>query len=124
MKFSKTHEWANLEEDGTVTVGVSDHAQHALGDIVFVELPELGEHITAGKECGVFESAKSASDLYSPISGEVIVVNDEVFAAPDLLNKDPQGAGWLFKVRPVNLKEIDLLLDTKVYEQYLVESAH
>lgn len=124
MKFSKSHEWVRIENDGTATIGITDHAQHALGDMVFVELPEVGEIVNAGKECGVVESVKSASDVYSPISGEVVGGNEVVVATPDLVNKDPQNAGWLFKVRPSNLKELDALMDTKAYEAYLAETAH
>lgn len=124
MKFTKTHEWARLEADGTVTIGITDHAQHALGDIVFVEQPDKGETIIAGKECAVVESVKSASDVYSPISGEVIATNDDVVASPDMLNKDPQNSAWLFKIRPSSIKELDALLDTKAYEKYLANTAH
>ena len=123
-RFTKTHEWVRLENDGTITIGVTDHAQHALGDMVFVEHPEKGEMITAGKECAVVESVKSASDVYSPVSGEVIAVNDEVVANPELINKDAQSSGWLFKIRPSNVRELDALMDTAAYEKYLADSAH
>lgn len=123
-KFTKTHEWVSLETDGTATIGITDHAQHALGDMVYVELPGIGEIITAGKECGVVESVKSASDAYAPLSGEVAAVNDAVVATPELLNKDPEGSGWLFKIRPSNPKELDALMDAKTYETYLAEAAH
>ena len=123
-KFTKTHEWVSLEIDGEAVIGVTDHAQHALGDMVYVELPGVGEILTAGKECGVVESVKSASDAYSPLSGEVIAVNDTVVATPELINKDPQENGWLFKIRPSNPKELDALMDTKAYEAYLAETAH
>jgi glycine cleavage system H protein len=124
MKYTKSHEWVRVEKDGTVTVGVSVHAQHALGDMVYVELPEEGSVVTAGKECAVVESVKSASDVYSPISGEVVGINETVTATPDLVNKDAEGAGWLFKLRPSNIKEMDALLDAKAYEQYCAETAH
>jgi glycine cleavage system H protein len=124
MKFTKSHEWCRLEGDGSVTVGITDHAQHALGDMVFVELPDVGHVIAAGKECGVVESVKSASDFFSPVSGEVIAINEIVTASPDLVNKEPQGAGWLIKVRPSNVKELDGLMDAKAYEAYLAETAH
>jgi glycine cleavage system H protein len=123
-KFTKTHEWARLEDDGTITIGITDHAQHALGDMVFVEQPDQGEIITAGKECAVVESVKSASDVYSPLSGEVIATNDEVVNKPEIINKDPQNSGWLFKIRPSNIKELDTLMDGKAYEKYLAETAH
>lgn len=124
IKFVKTHEWVRLEDDGTATVGITDHAQHSLGDMVFVELPEVGEMISTGKECAVVESVKSASDVYAPISGEVTEVNDDVVAAPDLINKDPQEKGWLFKIHPSDPKELDGLMNTKAYEAYLAETAH
>lgn len=124
IKFTKTHEWVRLESDGTVKIGVTDHAQHALGDMVFVELPVVGEMIALGKECSVVESVKSASDVYAPISGEVIAVNELVEANPEIINQDPQNAGWLFKVHPSDLNEFHSLLDAKAYEAYLAETAH
>lgn len=124
MKFTKSHEWVRLENDGTATIGITDHAQHALGDMVFVELPEVGTTLSVGKESGVVESVKSASDVYAPISGEVVAGNELVVASPDLLNKDPQNTAWLFKVKPSNLKELDDLMDVKAYENYLAETAH
>lgn len=123
-KFTKTHEWARLESDGTVTIGITDHAQAALGDMVFAEPPVVGKVIVAGKECGVIESVKSASDLYSPISGEVTAINDAVVATPATLNSDPHNEGWLFKVRPSNKAELDALMDTKAYEAFLDTEAH
>ncbi|EKE00525.1 MAG: hypothetical protein ACD_21C00333G0002 [uncultured bacterium] len=124
VKFTKTHEWVRLENDGTVTVGITDHAQHALGDMVFVELPDVGKAVVSGKECAVVESVKSASDAYAPLSGEVTAVNDAVVANPELVNKDPQQEGWLIKIRPSNPKELDALMDAKAYEAYLAETAH
>jgi len=124
IKFTKSHEWISLTSDGIATVGITDHAQHALGDVVFVEMPEIGSVVTAGKEAGVVESVKAASDIYSPISGEIVDINEDVVANPELLNKDPQNSAWLFKIRPSNLKELDALLDTKAYEAFLTESAH
>ncbi len=124
MKFTKTHEWVGLEDDGTVTLGITDHAQHALGDMVFVELPAVGEIIVVGKECAVVESVKSATDVYTPLSGEVTATNETIVASPDIINKDPQGEGWLFKMRPSNLKELEVIMDAKAYETYLAETAH
>lgn len=123
-KYSKTHEWVRSENDGTVTVGITEHAQEALGDMVFVELPAVGAQITVGKECGVVESVKSASDLYAPISGEVTANNNEVTATPALLNKDPQNSGWLFRVRVKDQKELDALMDAKTYETFLTTCDH
>jgi glycine cleavage system H protein len=123
-KYTKSHEWASLESNGEVVVGISKHAAETLGDMVFVELPEIGKKIIASKECGVVESVKSASDLYSPISGEVIAVNNAVVATPAMLNQDPEGAAWLFKVRPANVKEMDSLMNTVAYDKFLAEEAH
>ena len=97
LRFAESHEWARLEADGTVTVGISDHAQEALGDVVFVELTEVGTVFAAGDQSGVVESVKAASDIYSPIAGEVIAINEELSATPELLNSDPYGA-WIFKL--------------------------
>jgi glycine cleavage system H protein len=124
MKFTKTHEWVRLEKDGTVTVGITDHAQHAFGDIVFVEQPDQGEVVTAGKECAVIESAKSAFGICSPLSGEVITINDDVVARPNIINEDAQISGWLFKIKPSNTKELDVLMDIGTYDKYLARSAH
>ena len=124
MKFAKTHEWIRLEDDDTATVGITDHAQHALGDIVFVELPDVGKMIAAGKECAVIESVKSASDVYAPVSGEVIATNEVIIANSGIINQDPQVEGWLFKVKLTDAKELAALMDTKAYEKYLAETSH
>lgn len=123
-KYTKTHEWVRSENDGTATIGITEHAQEALGDMVFVELPEIGKQITAGKECGVIESVKSASDLYAPISGEVTANNDAVTTTPALLNQDPQNSGWLFRVRVKDTKELDALMDAAAYEAFLATCEH
>ena len=114
MRYAASHEWARLEADGTVTVGISDHAQEALGDVVFVELPELGKALAAGQEAGVVESVKAASDIYAPVSGEVIAINEELADSPELVNSDPYGA-WFFKLKPANTAELDKLLDAAGY---------
>lgn len=115
LKYARTHEWARLEDDGTVTVGISDHAQNALGDVVFVELPEVGAELTAGSEAGVVESVKAASDIYAPVSGEVIAINDKLVDVPETINGDPYGDGWFFRVRPSDIGELDELLDAEGY---------
>lgn len=115
LKYAKTHEWARLEDDGTVTVGISDHAQHALGDVVFVELPEIGAELTAGSEAGVVESVKAASDIYAPISGEVVAINEKLIDVPETINGDPYGDGWFFRIRPSDAAELDELLDAEGY---------
>ncbi len=115
LRFAESHEWARLEADGTVTVGISDHAQEALGDVVFVELAEVGTVFAAGNQAGVVESVKAASDIYSPVSGEVIAVNDELSAEPEKLNSEPYGA-WIFKIRPSDMSELEKLLDAAAYQ--------
>ncbi|AOE88037.1 glycine cleavage system protein GcvH [Pseudomonas sp. TCU-HL1] len=115
LRYAPSHEWARLEADGTVTVGITDHAQEALGDVVFVELPEVGKTLAAGQEAGVVESVKAASDIYAPIGGEVIAVNDAVSDAPESVNSDPYGS-WFFKLKPSNVAELDKLLDAAAYK--------
>lgn len=114
-RFAISHEWAMLEADGTVTVGISDHAQAALGDVVFVELPELGAHLDAGDAAGVVESVKAASDIYAPVSGEVIEVNEDLDGAPELANSSPYAEGWFFRLRADDAQEMDALLDAESY---------
>ncbi|MFZ6049060.1 glycine cleavage system protein GcvH [Pseudomonas sp. CR3202] len=115
LRYAPSHEWARLEADGSVTVGITDHAQEALGDVVFVELPEVGKTLAAGQEAGVVESVKAASDIYAPIGGEVIAVNDAVSDAPESVNSDPYGS-WFFKLKPSNVAELDKLLDAAAYK--------
>ncbi|SDB37766.1 glycine cleavage system protein GcvH [Pseudomonas sp. NFACC13-1] len=120
LRFAESHEWARLEADGTVTVGISDHAQEALGDVVFVELTEVGKAFAAGDQAGVVESVKAASDIYSPIAGEVIAINEELGGSPELLNSDPYGA-WIFKLKPSDKSELDKLLDAAGYKAAIGE---
>lgn len=117
LKFLESHEWVRAESDGTLTVGISDHAQHALGDLVFVEVPEVGRALTKGAAAAVVESVKAASDVYSPVSGEVIAANEKLSGSPELVNSDPYGEGWLFKIKPSNAAEMEQLLDSKAYEK-------
>jgi glycine cleavage system H protein len=124
LKFLDSHEWARLESDGTVTVGISDHAQHALGDLVFVEVPEVGKALTKGGAAAVVESVKAASDVYSPVTGEVIAANDALGSAPELVNTDPYGQGWLYKIKPANQGELAQLLTPSAYEKVLADEAH
>ncbi|EOF8893796.1 glycine cleavage system protein GcvH, partial [Neisseria gonorrhoeae] len=102
LKYVASHEWLRLEEDGIITVGITHHAQELLGDIVFVELPEVGANLAAEEQSGVVESVKAASDVYAPIAGEVVAVNDDLPGAPETANSDPYGAGWFFKIKPAN----------------------
>ncbi|NWD73910.1 glycine cleavage system protein GcvH [Pseudomonas gingeri] len=120
LRFAESHEWARLEADGTVTVGISDHAQEALGDVVFVELTEVGTLFAAGEAAGVVESVKAASDIYSPVSGEVIAVNEALSAEPELLNSEPYGA-WIFKLKPSNAAELESLLSAADYQAAIGE---
>ena len=124
LKYLESHEWARLESDGTVTIGISDHAQGALGDLVFVETPEVGKALKKGGAAAVVESVKAASDVYSPISGEVIAANESLGSAPELVNQDPYGQGWLFKVKPSNKDELGQLLDSAAYEKVVESEAH
>jgi glycine cleavage system H protein len=119
LKYAKSHEWVRLEEDGTVTTGVTHHAQEQLGDVVFVELPEVGAVFKAQEEAGVVESVKAASDIYAPMSGEVIAVNEKLTDDPELINKDPYGAGWIYKLRIDDEGELnDLLTADEYIESY------
>ena len=115
LKYAKSHEWARNEGDGTVTVGITEHAQEQLGDLVFVELPEVGAAVAAGGDCAVVESVKAASDVYSPVSGEVLEVNGALADAPELVNSGPYGEGWMFKVRMSNPDELGGLMDASGY---------
>lgn len=120
LRFAESHEWARLEADGTVTVGISDHAQEALGDVVFVELAEVGAKFDAKAQAGVVESVKAASDIYAPVAGEVIAVNEELSGSPELLNSDPYGA-WIFKLKPGNPADLENLLDAAGYKAAIGE---
>jgi glycine cleavage system H protein len=124
LKYAKTHEWARLEDDGTVTVGITDHAQTALGDVVYVELPELDVVLDAGEEAGVVESVKAASDIYAPVGGTIIAVNQVLEDAPETVNQDPYGEGWFYKLRPNDVGEFDELLDAEGYGEVAENDEH
>lgn len=115
LRYAASHEWARLEADGTVTVGISDHAQAALGDVVFVELPEVGACLDAGQSAGVVESVKAASDIYTPISGQILAVNETLVDNPELVNTAPY-ENWFFRVKPTNADQLNSLLDAAGYE--------
>ncbi|MFT4612919.1 MAG: glycine cleavage system H protein [Bacteroidia bacterium] len=117
LKYAKSHEWARLEEDGSITIGITDHAQDALGDVVFVELPDVGATLAAADEAGVVESVKAASDIYAPVSGEVTAVNDRLEDAPETVNADPYNDGWFFKLRPTDTSELEALMSAEDYQQ-------
>ncbi|HXG31672.1 MAG TPA: glycine cleavage system protein GcvH [Thermodesulfobacteriota bacterium] len=118
LKYTKEHEWARLEE-GLVVIGITSYAQDALGEIVYVELPSEGDEITKGDPFGGVESTKSVSDLYAPLSGEVVEVNEALLDSPETINEDPYGAGWMIKVRPYDLNELEDLMDHEEYAEYI-----
>ena len=120
LRFTRTHEWVSLEEEGTiVVVGVTQHAQELLGDVVFVELPEVGRQITQAQELAVVESVKAAADIYAPVSGTVIAVNERLTTQPEAINQDPYGAGWIFKLQLSNPTDLEDLVDAQQYENWL-----
>ena len=121
LKYAASHEWARLEEDGSVTVGITDHAQDALGDVVFVELPDVGDSLAAGDEAGVVESVKAASDIYAPVAGEVIAVNEKLEDEPETVNADPYNDGWFYKLKPSDVAELESLLSAEQYSQQCAE---
>lgn len=116
LKYVASHEWLKLEDDGIITVGITDHAQDLLGDVVFVELPEVGREVSADEEIAVVESVKAASDVYAPIAGEIVEINDELVDSPELANEDPYGKAWFFKIKPANVADYDDLLSAEEYE--------
>lgn len=115
LRYAASHEWTREEADGTITVGITDHAQDLLGDVVFVELPDVGRTVTAGEECAVVESVKAASDIYAPVSGEVVAVNDALADGPELVNSEPYEGAWFFKIKPSDISERDKLMDADAY---------
>ncbi len=123
LKYASSHEWARLEEDGTVTVGISDHAQDALGDVVFVELPEPGATLAAGDEAGVVESVKAASDIYAPVGGEVLAINEALEDAPENVNADPYTDGWFFRLKIEDPSELEGLLSAEDYDALCAEES-
>ena len=123
LKYTKSHEWVKLEENGTVTTGITNHAQGLLGDMVFVEIPQVGRHLKQGEECAVVESVKAAADVYAPISGEVITINPELESAPEKINEDSYSA-WLYKIKPSNVADLNDLLDSAGYQKVLESETH
>lgn len=122
LKYLPSHEWARLESDGTVTVGISDHAQDSLGDVVYVEVPEVGSQVNAGEEAGVVESVKAASDFFSPITGEVLAINEALEDEPETVNSSPYDDGWFFKVKPTDVSELDAAMDADAYREAAEDS--
>ncbi|ROH89100.1 glycine cleavage system protein GcvH [Stagnimonas aquatica] len=119
LKYAKSHEWVKLQADGTVVIGITDHAQNALGDLVFVETPKVGRKLAAGESCAVVESVKAASDVYAPIAGEVTDANAALANSPEILNTDPYEAGWMWKQTVTNPGELEVLLDAAGYEKVI-----
>lgn len=124
LKYTKSHEWVRIEGDGTATVGISDHAQALLGDMVFVELPEPGSTLEAGEECAVVESVKAASDVYTPLTGEVVAANELLEDAPETVNTDVYNDGWLFRIKLEDETELKELLDAEAYAELIAEEDH
>ncbi len=124
LKYTNSHEWVRDEGDGSVTIGITEHAQELLGDLVFVELPEVGSEVAAGSECAVVESVKAASDVYSPVTGEVIAVNEALADAPEKVNEDAFGDGWLFRVKLSDPSQLDGLLDADAYKEVMEADEH
>lgn len=122
LKYSKSHEWVRQDED-LITVGITDHAQCMLGDLVYVELPEPESNLEQGQECAVVESVKAATDVYCPIPGEVVEINEAILENPSLVNEDPYGKGWLFRIRPFD-KDVKTLLDADQYTKQVASEAH
>ncbi|PKF51645.1 glycine cleavage system protein GcvH [Enterovibrio nigricans] len=121
LKFTNSHEWVRPEGNGVYTIGISDHAQAMLGDMVFVDLPDVGDTVDAGDDCAVAESVKAASDIYTPLTGEIVAINEELEGQPELVNSDPYGDGWLFQIRISDDAELDELLDAESYQDTLDE---
>ncbi|WNN43601.1 MULTISPECIES: glycine cleavage system protein GcvH [Winslowiella] len=121
LKYRDSHEWVRKEADGSYTVGITEHAQELLGDMVFVDLPDVGASYAAGDDCAVAESVKAASDIYAPLSGEIIAVNSELEAAPELVNSAPYSEGWLFKIKASDESELDAMLDAAAYKASIDE---
>jgi glycine cleavage system H protein len=123
LKYTKSHEWVRQAENGTLEIGITDHAQSALGDLVFVEVPDVGRALSAGEACAVVESVKAASDVYSPLAGKVVANNGALSAKPELLNEDPYGAGWLFRLQGSGPLDAASFMSASAYESFLAEES-
>lgn len=119
LKYMSSHEWLRLEDDGTITVGITEHAQDLLGDIVYVELPEVGDTVVAEDEIAVVESVKAASDVYAPLTGEIVAINEDLEDAPETINSDPYGDGWFFRIRPDNMDDYEAMMSAEEYQNEL-----
>jgi glycine cleavage system H protein len=123
LRYTRSHEWVRALADGSVEIGISDHAQAALGDLVFVEVPETGRQVATGDAFAVVESVKAASDVYSPLAGEVLAGNDALASQPELVNQDPYGQGWIVRLKPASMAEVEALLDAASYSEHLASEA-
>jgi len=119
LRYSRSHEWVRVNDDGTVTTGISDHAQEQLGDLVFIELPEVDHEVEAEEACAVVESVKAASDVYAPIAGTVVEANEELVDTPEAVNQDPFGAGWLMRLQPSCVEDVERLMSPEEYQEYI-----
>jgi len=124
LKYAKSHEWARTNDDGSVTVGISDTAQDQLGDMVFIEVPEVGQTVTAEEACAVVESVKAASDVYTPVGGKIVEVNEDLADSPETVNNDAYGEGWIFRLEPSDAGELGALMDADAYEAFLASEEH
>ena len=124
LKYAKSHEWARINDDGSVTVGISDTAQDQLGDMVFIEVPEVGQTVTVEEACAVVESVKAASDVYAPVGGEIVEVNEDLADSPETVNNDAYGEGWIFRLEPSDAGELGALMDADAYEAFLASEDH
>jgi glycine cleavage system H protein len=124
LKYTKSHEWARSNEDGSLTIGISDNAQDQLGDMVYIEVPEVGQTVAAEEACAVVESVKAASDVYSPVAGEIIAVNEQLTDSPETVNQDPYGEGWIFRLKPTDAGSVKTLLDGEAYQALIESEAH
>lgn len=124
LYYTKTHEWVRQNDDGSISVGITDHAQELLGDIVFVEIPEIEVTFNTGDDCAVVESVKAASDIYSPVAGEIIAINEVLADSPEKINTDPYGDGWIFKIKPEDKGEAETLLNAESYQELAESEDH
>ncbi len=124
LRYTKTHEWIKQNSDGTLTIGISDHAQGLLGDLVFIDVPEVGDTLSEGDDCAVVESVKAASDVYAPVDGEVVAANEKLADSPEIINKDPYGDGWIFKIKPEDPGAFEELMDAEAYSAIIEDEEH
>jgi glycine cleavage system H protein len=124
LRYAKTHEWVRLDDDGSITVGITDNAQEQLGDMVYIEVPDVGKIVKAAQPCAVVESVKAASDVYAPVAGEIVEVNTGLGDSPETVNQDAYGEGWMFRMRPSDRAQINQLLDAAAYEAFLESENH